>query len=343
MPWDEQDFRQGLACMWVAAASKVPKEEEIAPSVVDTLFQIAFYQIAFRELLLSRLYGETWSWLTLQPSLPPVCKGRSVGSGSYVMLRVQNLKDVEILKSYLLLIWSEWDPLFDNGYIAMEISICKDFGGIKMNSHRVDLLQRLDHILKQLDMGLEHLQQHRPELDEAGLQTRKAQYEGLRDTLLKVDSEALEVLTRASRQIDCSFEPLTLVYAHRITFDIHMCTSSSMSIVNRLGCLALASGTFFRGGGSEKGECKSGTNVWSVPESPTIWASSVDNRWICVSRIMFFKWNLTGSPTAFAIYTEQQNFGCNSIRKCGSLLFSCFFMLFSPYGLIISIICHCPM
>ena len=186
VPWGRWDFGEDRARIWAVAASAVPKDEDIAPSIINTLFQIAYC-----ELLPPHLYSDAWSWLILRPSLPAVCKGREVGSIPRVLQTVQDLKDVEILKSYLLLIWSEWGSLYPGGHNMMEISIREDFSGIEMNSHRADLLQRLDHVLAQLDTGLERLQKYRPDLNEVDLQERKNQYGALREILLDVDQEAL--------------------------------------------------------------------------------------------------------------------------------------------------------
>jgi len=56
----------------------------------------------------------------------------------------------------------------------------EDFGGIEMGCHRVDLVQRLDHVLGELGKGLEYLREDRPELYKEDLQERKHQYGELR-------------------------------------------------------------------------------------------------------------------------------------------------------------------
>ena len=232
IPWREWSFGEGPAQAWAAAVSTVPREEEIAPSVVDALLQIASIKP-----LLPHIPGDAWSWLTLRPSLPPVFKGRNVGSVSYVVQMVRDLKNIEILKSYLLLIWSEWDSLYDDGYFRMRISIREDFGGIGMDYHRADLLQRLDYVPTQLDRGLEHLQRYKPSLNEVDLQGRKKQYEALKEILLDVDREALEVLTRTFPRSTALSELLTHVGVHRITFNVHVCAPYRLTLVGCLGCL----------------------------------------------------------------------------------------------------------
>ena len=176
IPWDSLEDRQNLAQQWIRIASVAPRTEELAQHVVDTLLQIASYPD-----LLQHIPPEAWSWLTLRPSLPPVCVGRSRGTGRHIVEAVRALKDIEVLKSYFLLVWSEWDHLHDDGFDETCTSISEDFSGIGMGQHRADLVQRLDHVLGQLYRGLKYLRQHNPYIVEEDLQRRKDQYEKLRD------------------------------------------------------------------------------------------------------------------------------------------------------------------
>ena len=158
-----------------------------------------------------------------------------------VVILVRDLKDIEILKSYLLLVWSQWDYLDDHGFNMMGTSMREDFGGIEMSSHRADLLQRLDHVLAQLDRGLEHLQQNKPWLDEYGLQRMKRQYGELRKILLEVDREALKVLTCASSRLTTPSELHQLTWTRTGSHSTFMCAPHCLSIGGRLGCLILVS------------------------------------------------------------------------------------------------------
>jgi len=200
--WNTRDSHD-LVRAWVETASAIPKEEEVAPSVVDALLQMAFF-----ELLPPGNHGDVWSWLTLRPSLPPICRGRYMGSHRGVMQQVRGLKDIEILKSYLLVVWSEWDSLY--GSSTMCKCIREEFSGVEANSHRAELVQRLDEVIGELDKGLAYLQRDVPDLGERGLQRRKEQYEELRK-ILKEIPEAPEIPTcMSSRSIDL-FDLLTLV------------------------------------------------------------------------------------------------------------------------------------
>jgi len=107
--WSWLTDREDLIQRWAVAASAVPCTEEVAQCVVNTLLQIA----SQRELL-SHIPTDTWSWLTKRPSLPPICRGRDVGTRAHVVRAVRALKDIEVLKSYFLLIWSAWNHFSSN-------------------------------------------------------------------------------------------------------------------------------------------------------------------------------------------------------------------------------------
>ena len=210
---------------WVAAAFAMPSTDEVGQTVVDILLQIASDRT-----LLPYIPVSTWAWLKKRPSLPLRCRGRCVGKVDYVVRRVRQLRDVEILESYFLLVWSEWDGIDgDACFSEMRTSIREDFGGIGMWRHREVLIERLDHILGQLDTGLEHLKQQNPYLREDGIQKARKQYGKLKKLLLEVDREAMEILTRTP--FIYSFDLLTQAVVHRIQLDFRLCIPSPMSIV----------------------------------------------------------------------------------------------------------------
>jgi hypothetical protein len=151
--------------MWAAAASAVPYTDETGQSVADTLLHIAF-----NDSLQPHMPIDMWSWLRKSPSLPPVCTGRGWGCTPDIVRIVQGLGDVEILTSYLLLVWSEWQTQYATW--EMDALIKKNFSGIRMEYHQKKLLQHLDHVLGQLELGLEHLQQYTPWVGGGGIQWR---------------------------------------------------------------------------------------------------------------------------------------------------------------------------
>ena len=225
--WDTGDSRD-LVRAWVETVSAIPKEEEVAPSVVDALLQMARFN-----LLPPGNHGDVWSWLTLRPSLPPMCRGRDQGSHPDVMWQVRGLKDIEILKSYFLVVWSEWDHLWDS--FTMCECIREEFSGVEANSHRADLLQRLDEVIGELDKGLAYLQRDKPYLPEWELRSGKGQYEELRK-ILKEIPEVPEIPTCMSSRLINLFDLLTPVDTHRISLNIRMCAPYAVSAADCSEC-----------------------------------------------------------------------------------------------------------
>ena len=260
--WSRFACSGDLVRRWIATASVAPYTEETTHSVVDTLLQVASCDRSSRYIT-----ADTWTWLAKGPFLPPVCSGRDVGTSAHVINEVRALKDVEVLKSYLLLVWSEWngvlsrdhnpsgevhDTAFNcpfssgkpnshlsNTYLVvscslclMQISIREDFGSVGMEHHRADLVHRLDHVLAQLDRGLEYLEQHNPETDADDLQRRKDQYRILRETLLET----------ISRTPHLTIAPLCILTldGHRIRYGVYVCTPSSIPVVSPLECSVLS-------------------------------------------------------------------------------------------------------
>jgi hypothetical protein len=104
-------YREDWIQRWAWAVSGAPDTERVAQSVVDTLLQIAS-----EEELLPHIPVSIWSWLTKRPHLPAICLGRNVGTCAHVVKAVRGLRDVEILKSYFLLVWSEWNHFSPDGF-----------------------------------------------------------------------------------------------------------------------------------------------------------------------------------------------------------------------------------
>ena len=191
MPWDRFTNDQHLVQLWAAAASIVPQTNEIGQSVVDALLHIAS-----RDALRPHIPIDMWSRLNERPFPSLVYWQRFRETQRCVIQTVRAFGDIEILKSYMLLVWSEWDYLGFLGLHEMCASIQEDFGGIGMEGHREDLLRHLDHVLSQLDLGLEHLQQREPSLEEDDIRQMEYEYGELRNVLLEVDRQAAAALIR---------------------------------------------------------------------------------------------------------------------------------------------------
>jgi len=182
LPWTTDEL---LTQLLAAATSMVPYTDAIGQSVVDTLLRIA--NDASPQ---PQIPAGMWSWLNKRPPLPPASWGRFCGSTQHVVRGVRALKDTEILKSYFLLIWSEWDEPQWVGLDEMCASLREDFGGIGMERHRQDLLRHLDNVLGRMDQGPEHLGK-------------------LRKTLREVQREAAVARIRELPEFVLLFGPLT--------------------------------------------------------------------------------------------------------------------------------------
>jgi len=225
--WDDGRCNENMVTRWGAAASAVAYTEEVGQSVVDVLLQIATV-----DSLRSHIPVDIWVCLKKRPTLPPECSGRSKGTERDVVRHVRALGDIEVFKSYLLLVWSEWDPVssLSEGLAEMQIAIREDFSGIGMGRHRGDLIERLDHVLGQLDRGLEHFKEHKPGLLERNIPCAKGQYGELKEVLLEVDREAMDVLARTPPSL-ILLGQLTPTEIHRIPLDLHVRSASPMPVV----------------------------------------------------------------------------------------------------------------
>ena len=217
---------------WAAAASVVPFTDEISQSVVTVLLRIASsYDLR------TRVPVGMWSWLKKRPLLPPGCTaGHERGAQDAVQM-IRALGDIEILTSYLYLVWSECYAIPPGGLEEMRTSIRYHFGGIRVGYNREDLLRRLDYILGQLDLGLRYLRQHEPSLNEDEIREMKRQYGQLKEVLLEVDRKAIDRLIRESlgfviafRSTDTSGQALGATQRSCVRFPSHACSRASGSL-----------------------------------------------------------------------------------------------------------------
>lgn len=177
---DKEDFIDN----WLSAAARLEYTQEIGRNVVEVLLRMAsVYQWRLHITL------EAWRWLKKRPQLPPVCLARSscckdLGGVS----AVKSLNDPELLKEYLVVVWSEWDWLAPWVCSYMCTAVRESFGGEEMQVHRDELRGRLLTIQKRLDLGLGNLRKEGSEMPDDYFQSTKEAYEGLLETLSEMEA-----------------------------------------------------------------------------------------------------------------------------------------------------------
>ena len=190
--WINGGYGWDSVAVWAAQVLITPYSEEVGQRVVDALLQIVS-----NNSLQQHIPIDVWAWLKRLPSLPPDCLGRYRTTTSYVVHYVRGLRDIEILKSYLLLVWSEWDCPFNSDFFQMEDIIKEEFGGIAMRHHREDLINRLGRVLGELDRGLEYLKQHSSRINKGDIQYGKQVYGQLKKLLEEEEVKAPSVCPKS--------------------------------------------------------------------------------------------------------------------------------------------------
>ena len=222
--WGDWQNSEKMVARWVSAITAVGDTKGIGQNVVDALLQIAYF-----DQLRPHINVDVWAWLKKRPSLPPTCDGRFLGTVGDIVRHIRGLGDIEILKSYFLLVWSEWGVIWESGLNEMAISIREDFGGIGMFIHRGDLAERLDCVLGQLDQGSGYLEQHMPSV--CGIRRGKGVYVNLKEALMEVDRKAMENLTRLYFKLIHSGKHTDPMDMYRISCDLLLRSTSSMSLI----------------------------------------------------------------------------------------------------------------
>ena len=223
VPWSSRLHDKNTVARWAAAVSAVPHTEEVCPSVVEALLQIASI-----DSLRPHIPIDAWAWLKKWTPHLPLSGGRSEGSRNHVIRHVRTLGDIEILKSYFLLVWSDLGSLDESCFAEVQVSIREDFSGVGMWRHRQDLIDRLDQ-------RLEDLEEFSALNDD--LRREKEQYLELKDVLLEVDRESTKSLN-LTRKLPIRFFPtktLILVDVYRIPLNLHMCSTSFESVISHFG------------------------------------------------------------------------------------------------------------
>ena len=216
-----------MVTQWTAAALEIQYSEEVGQSVVTVLLQLASIDSPQPDIPIS-----IWEFLKKQLPLPHRHLGRTLETSGPVVRRIQALKEIEILKSYFLFVWSDWYPPW--GFAAMCTSISEDFSGIGMEGHRRELIKHLDHVLEQLDRGLGYLQQYSPDISGPDIQVTKERYEEFRKLLLELDREAVGVLAGMLPRFINLHDLLILLGVYRFPPDTSIHTPSPRCVV---GCL----------------------------------------------------------------------------------------------------------
>lgn len=170
--WDDILHNPIAVSRWAAAALAIPYTDQIGQNVIDALFQITNI-----DLLRPHVPIELWRWLKKRPVMPPVYSGLNRAGFAQTTAHVRRLSDgdIDILKSYFLLVWAGQDSYRFGNFHEMERSVREDFGGAGMEHHRKDLVQQLDHVLGQLEGKGES----------QNVKDAKAQYTALKDILLE--------------------------------------------------------------------------------------------------------------------------------------------------------------
>ena len=176
---DKKDFVDN----WLSAATRLKYTPEIGRNVVEVLLRMAcVYQWRLH------ITPGAWRWLKRRPQLPPVCLARSsCCSDLGPISAVKSLNDPELLKEYLVVVWSEWDWLAPWVCSYMCTAVRESFGGEEMRGHRDELRGRLLTIQKRLDLGLDHLRKEGSEMLDDYFQSTKEAYEALLETLSEME------------------------------------------------------------------------------------------------------------------------------------------------------------
>lgn len=176
--WFDIEEKKGFVDRWLSAA-RLKYSPEIGRSVVEVLLRMA----SVRQWQ-PHITQEAWTWLKRRPQLPPVCRGRSsCCTSAAAVSAVRSLNSPELLKEYLVTVWSEWDWPIPWVRDYMHTTVTESFGGEEMKGHREELCNRLRTIRDRFELGLDHLQKEGLEMSADEFQSTKEAYKELLGTL----------------------------------------------------------------------------------------------------------------------------------------------------------------
>ena len=229
--WDDTLHNKDDVIRWVAAVSAVPYTEEVGRDVVGALPRIASC-----DSLRPYIPIEFWTWLKTHSTPPSRHPRPRIGITDDAVHYVRGLGDIDIFKSYLLLAFSEHNPVH-NGF-RIGYSLGEDFGGIGMWGHRKDLIERLDRVLE----GCDHVD------DDFEKERRVAGYDLLRRVFLQIEKEAVTTLIRTLLKLPY-FVTSRLILAngnaHRISLHLRLCSPSTLPMISPHALSVFASNALF--------------------------------------------------------------------------------------------------
>lgn len=112
--------------------------------MVDVLFEMAE-----SDALSPHIPVQAWEWLNKRPIICPSYRGLSYGLSEPVVRVVQGLGDIDLMVSYLLVVFSKRGHLWSEGALAMHRLIREELSGIGLAGYRADLIHQLDYVLSQ--------------------------------------------------------------------------------------------------------------------------------------------------------------------------------------------------
>lgn len=183
--WLDSDDARTFIDLWISAADALEHTEGVCPAVVDVLLQMAFFHS-----IRAHITPKAWRWLNKRPSLPPRCRGRLLCSiGSNVLPAIRSRKDTELLTSYLVTMWSEWDCAgewaFEGMCEVLKEEFCCGGGDEVMRERRTDLLARLNWVLGELSRGWEYLRMKNEDVKPNEFELIRERYRELKRILVQ--------------------------------------------------------------------------------------------------------------------------------------------------------------
>lgn len=143
VPWEGKLNNTIAVSRWAAAVLAAPYTEELAQNVV-----IALFQISSIDHLRPCIPTVIWILLKCQKPLPPTfCGRRCKGTHANTIIYIRRLGDIDLLKSYFLLVWADNHILPSKVIREMERSIREDFSRVGTERHRIELIAWLDSAL----------------------------------------------------------------------------------------------------------------------------------------------------------------------------------------------------